>query len=310
MPCYGSPSPRKERDVSTDPRTRGLASILGAYLIWGFSPAFWKLLGHVPSGQLLAHRMLWCALLLTLLLLGQGRFRDVGKALASPRVRTTLMITALCIASNWLVFLWAVMGGQILQASLGYYINPLVTVLLGMLFLGERLSRLQWISIGLAAAGVAILTFRLGTLPWMSLFLAGSFGLYGLLRKRVDAEAQVGLLVETLLLSPLALFFLLRLAHRGDGAFAPDRPGTALLLVASGVVTAAPLVLFAHGVRRLPLSVVGFLQYFAPTLQWLLAVFVYREPFGQTQLVAFLLIWAALLVFSRDMAGRWRQGVG
>ena len=288
-------------------QSSGLASTLGAYLIWGVSPIFWKQLTDVSAGQLLAHRIVWCAVLLALLLASLRRWGEIRAVLSSRTAVVTLLATAVCVSINWLLYLWAVLSDRILQASLGYYINPLLTVLLALVFLGEKLSRAQWISVGLAAVGVGVLTVSVGSLPWLSLALAASFGIYGLLRKRVEAEAAVGQLIETSFLAPIALGFLVMTQARGEGVFGTRGAGFDLLLVLSGLITAAPLLLFAHGVRRLRLSTVGFLQYLAPTLQFLLAVLVYREPFGRAQLIAFLFIWAALALFSHDVGRRWRQ---
>jgi chloramphenicol-sensitive protein RarD len=290
--------------------SRGLAQALGAYLIWGISPIFWKLMPQVPAGELLAHRIVWCCLLLALLITAQRRWPQVRAVFRSRRVALTLLLTTALVTSNWLVYLWAVTTDRILEASLGYYINPLVTVLLAMVFLGERPARLLWWALGLAAIGVAILTAGVGTMPWLSLLLAFSFGFYGLLRKRVGAGAEVGLLVETAIASPLALLFLLSTTAAGGGRFGAGEVSTDLLLMASGLITAAPLLLFNLGVRQLPLATVGFLQYLAPTLQFLLAVLVYREPFGRTQLAAFALIWAALVLFTLDLRRRRRSVTG
>ncbi|MDH3255962.1 MAG: EamA family transporter RarD [Acidobacteriota bacterium] len=282
---------------------------LGAFLIWGLSPLFWKLLLEVPAGQLLAHRVLWAALILACSLLWQRRLKETREIFTSARVFLTLTATTILISANWLIYIWAIVTERIVQASLGYYINPLVTVLLAMVFLSERLNRAQWIAVGLATVGVAAMVWGHGEVPWISLTLAMSFGLYGLLRKQVQAEAETGLFVETALLSPLVVIYLLRADRLGHGAFGHIGITTDTLLMASGVITALPLVLFTHGARRLPLTTVGFLQYVAPTLQFLLAIFVFREPFTRAHLVAFLFIWTALAVFSWDLRYRWRPPI-
>ncbi len=276
-------------------------------MIWGLSPIFWKLLVHVPAGQLLAHRILWAGLILAVLLAVQKRISDISTALTSIRIVLTLLLTTILISANWLVYIWAVVTERIVQASLGYYINPLVTILLGMLFLRERLSRTQFASVGFAAIGVGILVWSQGELPWIALVLATSFGFYGLLRKRVRAEAEIGLAMETGLLLPLVLAYLAGGEVSGNGAFGNVGIRTDLLLVASGLVTAMPLLLFTYGARLLPLSTVGVLQFSAPTLQFILAVFVYREPFTRFDLVSFLLIWTALVFFSWEIHARWPQ---
>lgn len=289
-----------------DTTRSGILQTVGAYLIWGLAPIYWKLLADVPATQLLAHRILWSVLLLGLLILGQRRVGELARVFTSARVSLTLLGTTALIGSNWFVFIWAVTSERILQASLGYFINPLVTVLLAMTFLGERLTRGRWISMALAAVGVAILVLRVGAFPWVSLFLAVSFGFYGLLRKTVRAEPEVGLLVETCLLAPWMLLLLGRAEAVGVGAFRHVGVGTDLLLAFSGVLTAVPLLLFTHGARRLPLSTVGFLQYLAPSLQFLLAVGVYGETFTLDHLAAFLFIWAALALFTWDTRRRRR----
>jgi chloramphenicol-sensitive protein RarD len=291
-------------------RTRsGLLFAVGAYSIWGLAPIYWKLVAEVPATQLLAHRILWSVLMLVVLIAVQRRWLELARVFRSARVVVTLLGTTALIAVNWLVFIWAMSTERILHASLGYFINPLVTVLLAMVFLGERLSRGRWVSMGLAGLGVTILVVRVGTFPWISLVLAFSFGFYGLLRKTVRAEPEVGLLVESCLLAPWMLLLLVRAEAAGVGAWGHGGPGGDLLLVASGAVTAVPLLLFTHGARRLPLSTVGFLQYLAPSLQFLLAVGVYGETFTPDHFAAFLLIWAALALFTWD-ARRRRRAAG
>ena len=283
----------------------GTLFAVGAYLLWGLGPVYWKLVEEVPATQLLAHRILWSALMLGILVAVQRRWRELGRIFTSARVVVTLLGTTALIAVNWLVFIWAMSTERILHASLGYFINPLVTVLLGMVFLGERLSRGRWLSVGLAALGITLLATRLESFPWISLVLAFSFGFYGLLRKTVRAEPEVGLLVESCLLAPWMLLLLARADAAGTGAFGQGGVGGDLLLVTAGAVTALPLLLFTHGARRLPLSTIGFLQYMAPSLQFLLAVGVYRETFTLDHLAAFLLIWTALAIFTRE--GRRRS---
>lgn len=291
--------------MASDPR--GVALTASAFLIWGLGPIFWKLLVHLPAGELLAHRVLWAAVMLTVLLIAQRRWAEVRSVLASRGVVLTLVGTTVLIAGNWLLYIWAVVNEQILQASLGYYINPLVTVLLAMIFLGERLRRDQWWCLGLAAVGVGVMVGGVGEVPLVALVLAFSFGFYALLRKQVRAEAEVGLLVETLLLLPLVLSYLVWVEIEGRGAFGHRGAVTDGLLIASGLITALPLVLFTQGARRIPLTTAGFLQFLAPTLQFLLAVFVYGEPFTRTHLAAFLFIWAALALFSWNLHRRWRR---
>jgi chloramphenicol-sensitive protein RarD len=271
-------------------------------------PVYWKLLAAVPAHEILAHRIVWSVPLLAGWLAVRGRGGELRAALAAPRVLAVLAITTLLIAGNWWIYIWAVNSGRIVEASLGYFINPLVSVLLGVLFLRERLGRRRVLALALAAAGVAVLTLRLGRLPWVAFALALSFGLYGLLRKQVRAEAETGLLVETAFLWPFALGFLWLREAAGEAAFGHTGTGGGVLLAATGVVTVLPLVWFTRGARRLPLATIGFLQYLAPTLQFLLGVAVYREPFTAGHLAAFALIWAGLAVFTVDLRARAREG--
>ena len=287
-----------------DTHRAGILSTVGAFTFWGLAPIYWKLVEAVPATQLLAHRIVWSALILAALVAVERRGGALVRVFTTPRVLLTLVATTALIAVNWLTFIWAMTTDRILEASLGYFINPLVTVLLAMIFLREKLTRGRWISMGLAAAGVALLEVRVGSLPWIALVLAFTFGFYGLLRKTVRAEPEVGLLVETLLLSPWMLVLLWRADAAGTGAFGHEGLGADLLLVASGVVTALPLLLFTHGARRLPLATVGFLQYLAPSMHFLLAVGVYGETFTTDHLAAFVLIWLALALFTWDARKR------
>lgn len=276
---------------------RGVLAAVASYLLWGLSPIYWKALAEVPAIQQLAHRVVWCAILLAVVLALQGRWRRALATLGRPRVVLMLIGSTGLIATNWLVYIWAVATERILHASLGYFVNPLVSVLLGVVFLGERLTRSRVVALGLATVGVGVLAGHLGSLPWISLVLAFTFGFYGLLRKQMAAGPLVGLLVETTLLSPVMLWWLWRAEGAGEGAFGHLGAGMDLLLISAGAITAVPLLLFAYGARRLPLATVGFLQYLAPTGQFLLAVLVYREVFTVPHLVAFLLIWAGLGLF-------------
>lgn len=290
-----SPPPR-----SPDASLIGVASGLGCFGIWGMFPIYFKLLGHVSALEVLAHRVLWSAVLLLGLIVAQGQWSALQAQFRNPRRLCFYLLTALLIASNWLLYIWAVQHGRILEASLGYYINPLVNVLLGVLFLHERLNPRQWIAVALAAIGVLVLVVGHGVLPWISLTLAFSFGSYGLLRKKAGHAATLGLCVEALLLVPLALLFLASLAALGGGALGAVNSQTDLLLLAAGPVTVAPLLLFLQATRLLRLSTVGLIQYLTPTLQFLLAVALYREPFTPIHLTAFGCIWLALALYSAD----------
>jgi chloramphenicol-sensitive protein RarD len=282
---------------------RGLAATAGAFAFWGFIPLYWKLVAHLPATEVLAHRIAWSLPWLVLLLALRHRGPELRRVLGSPRERRILLASTLMITANWLTFLWAVGHDRVLDSSLGYYINPLVSVFLGFVFLGERLRRVQWLAVLLATAGVAILTARHG-LPWVSLVLAFSFGLYGLLRKVVDAPPMVGLLVEIGLVTPVCVGYLLWLAARGEGALARGDVAVGLLLAASGPVTVVPLLMFADGIRKLTLATVGFLQYVTPTGHFVLAVAVFGEPFDATHLAAFGCIWIALGLYTFDLQRR------
>jgi chloramphenicol-sensitive protein RarD len=298
-----SSSPTPTSVPAADTR-RGVAFAGAAFLFWGLSPIYWKALGAVPASEVLAHRIVWSMVLLVAMLVARRRGRELLAAVRRPRTLGTLVVTTALIAVNWYVYIWAMAAERVLEASLGYFINPLVNVLLGVVFLRERLSRPQAAAVALAGIGVAVLTLEVGRVPWVALILAGSFGVYGLLRKTVDAGPQVGLAVETALLTPLTLLWLGRLHAGGGGAFAGGGLATDLLLVGAGAVTVVPLVWFTQGARLLPLSALGLIQYLAPSIQFLLAVLVYREPFTATHLAAFAVIWAGLAVFTWDLRRR------
>jgi chloramphenicol-sensitive protein RarD len=285
-----------------DERARGVAYAVATYLAWGLLPLYFKALHAVPAVEVLAHRVVWSLLLLAAILAARSGAR--GFVAPFRRLPVLAASTAL-IATNWLVYIWAVQSGRVLEASLGYFVNPLVNVLLGVAFLGEALTGRQRAAVGLAAAGVAVLVARAGAVPWIALVLAGSFGLYGLLRKRAAIEPLGGLLAETALLAPAALAYLGWRAAAGAGAFGSS-PGTSALLAAAGPITALPLVLFGLAVHRLRLSTMGLVQYLAPTGQFLLAVLLYREPFGAPQAAAFALIWGSLALYSWDAIARSR----
>lgn len=281
---------------------RGILYGLSAYFIWGFFPLFFRLLSHVPPLQVLAHRISWSLLTLLFFLSAAGGWRRIRQALTDGKILLILSATTLLIATNWFVFILAVDHGQVLQSSFGYFINPLVSVLLGFVFLRERLRPLQLISVAAAILGVVVLTLHHGALPWMALVLAITFGLYGLLRKVVPVDSLTGLFVETILLFPVACGYLLYLAAEGRGAFLAGSAVTSLLLGLAGVITAIPLLWFAASARRLRLSTVGFMQYITPTIHFLLAVLVFDEPFDTTHLVSFGCIWAGLALYSWDAA--------
>jgi chloramphenicol-sensitive protein RarD len=283
---------------------RGLAAGAAAFTIWGLFPVYLHPLSGVPAIQVIAHRVTWSCLFLLGWMLLRGELGRLTATLSRPPLLGVLAVTALLISCNWLVYVWAVTHGHIVDTSLGYYINPLVNVVLGVLVLHERLNRAQWIAVALAAAAVAYLAVLAGRPPWIALALAICFSLYGLLRKVISVDALPGLATETLLLMPLAAAYLLWCAATGSGALTPARPGIAALLIGSGLVTAIPLFLFAYGARALPYSTVGVLQYIGPSLQLLCGVLLYRESFGPARAAGFALLWVGLLIYAAD--GLWR----
>jgi chloramphenicol-sensitive protein RarD len=280
---------------------KGLIQGIVAYALWGVVAAYWKLLAHVDPIEIIAHRAVWGLGAFATLVIIFGEHRTLLRTLRDARTVGVMAASAALLACNWGIFVAATTTGHLLDASLGYFINPLVSIALGTLVLRERLRRLQWVAIALAAVGVAFLTWRAGRLPWISLLLAGSWGLYGLVRKTARVEALVGGMIETILIAPIALLYLAVLASHGGGAFGHAGAETHLLLAGTGFVTVVPLVFFTSAARRLPLSTVGFLQYLAPTGQFLLAVLAFGEPLAHDRLAAFALIWAGLAVFSVDL---------
>ncbi len=284
----------------------GLASGLTAFLIWGVVPLYFKALAMAGPLEIVAHRVVWTVLLLTALVLALGREREALLVLFSRRVGVYMLSTAL-VSTNWLLFIWAVVNDHVLDASFGYYINPLVNVLLGVVFLGERLNRWQLAAVGLAGIAVGNLIVGYGAVPWVALGLAFSFGFYALVRKMAHSDPLIGLVVETSLLAVPALAFLLWLEARGGGTFIAGGVVPSLLLVGSGVVTALPLLLFMHGARRLTLSTIGLMQYVAPTLQFLSAVLAFGEPFTRAHLISFSLIWIGLAIYSGDAVAHHRR---
>jgi chloramphenicol-sensitive protein RarD len=278
----------------------GLLFGLATYTYWGFQPLYFKLVHQVPPAAMVAHRTTWCAVLMVLLLTVLRRWPDFSRAL-SKRLVFLLTLSSLMLATNWLIYIASVVSGRIVETSLGYFINPLFSVLLGFVFLRERPGRLQVGAIVLAAIGIAYLVFRLPFVPWLALGVAGTFGLYGLIRKVARVESLTGLTIETLLLTPLTGGYLVWVAMRGNDVFGGMGNGGQILVLASGVITAIPLLFFGAAARRLPLSALGFLQFVAPSLQLALAVWLYREPFSFDHAVSFGFIWAGLVLFSADL---------
>jgi chloramphenicol-sensitive protein RarD len=285
----------------------GVAAALGAFLLWGFNPVYFKLLSHVPAFEILLHRMVWSFFLLLPIVLLTHRRQPFVQALSERRTLLTLLGTTALLAVNWFTYIWAINNNRILQASLGYYINPLINVVLGMVFLRERLRPAQTAAVVLAAVSVVYLTFEIGSLPWIALVLAFSLGFYGLIRKTAPVGALVGLAVETLLLVLPAAAGLVYLGFYGSGAFLRADTRTDLLLLCAGPVTAVPLLLFTMGARAIHLTTMGILQYIAPSCTFALAVFVYGEAFRSAQLWTFVLIWAALCIYTSDSAMHYRR---
>ena len=286
-------------------RGRGYLYALGAYTIWGLIPVYFKAVQSAPALEILSHRVLWAFVMLLPVGWRQDRLAELWRAAGSAEVRRRLALSTVLIAANWLVYIWAVFGGRIVEASLGYFLTPLVNVVLGVVVLKERLERPVAAALALATGGVLGLALLAGRPPWIALALALSFGSYGLVRKLVrNVGAVAGLTVETALLSPLALAYLAWAHERGTLAFFAGSPSRDVLLVLSGPVTAIPLLLFAGAVARLPLSSMGLLQYVSPSVQFLLAVLVYSEPFTTAQAGAFGLIWLALVVFAAHTVRR------
>ncbi len=291
------------------PATRaavGVACASGAYAMWGLFPVYFKAVAGIPALEVLAHRVVWSVVVVAALLVFQRGWGAVVGALKAPRLVLTLTASASIISLNWGVFIWAVGEGRILECSLGYYINPLVSVMFGVAVLGERLRWIQWLAVALATAGVAFEIVAFGTVPWVALTLAISFALYGLIRKIAPVDPVSGLFIETLLLCPLALAYLAYLATHGGGHFLAAGWRTDALLALAGPVTALPLLLFVAGAQRIRLATIGLLQYIAPTGHFLLAIFAYGERFTPAHVGTFALIWLALAIYTLSVLPRRR----
>lgn len=289
------------------PDTRkGILAALAAYLMWGVLPLYWKAVRSIPAWQVLCHRILWAALFLLLAIFLQKRSPALLALWKDRKRRLALWITAVFITANWWVYIWAVNAGFVLETSLGYYINPLVSVLFGVVFLGERMRPAQTAALVIATGGVLYLTLGYGTFPWIALFLAFTFATYGLLRKKIAADALSGLTIETIYMSPLVIIALFLAERSGDGPFLSAPISIELLLIGGGAVTALPLYFFAVGTHHLRLSTMGMLQYIAPTIQFFLAVYLYKEPFTTAHLVAFGCIWCAVTLYIWDSQRYYR----
>jgi chloramphenicol-sensitive protein RarD len=269
-----------------------------AFFCWGLFPLYFHALGEVPALEMLAHRMLWSLLFLALVLTARSQWKWLPQVLRQPRILASFVASAVLLTANWFVYIWSVNNGHVIDASLGYFINPLVNVLLGLIVLKEKLRRGQWIAIGVAAAGVLWLSWSAGQVPWIALILGITFGGYGLLRKTAALAALEGLSLETMILFPLALVYVVWLTMHGQNTFINSAfDSIRWLLAAAGPITAIPLLLFAAGARKIPMAVLGLLQYLSPTMQALLGVWVFHEAFPMPRLIGFLIIWTALALY-------------
>ena len=276
---------------------RGTWYAIGAYALWGLLPIYWKWLRYVPATQVLCHRILWSFITLFVIILISRQWRIFREGIANLRVLRAYAVAAVLISINWLTYIWAVNAGFIVETSLGYFINPLLNVLLGVVFFRERLRPWQWAAIALATTGVVYLTFAYGSLPWIALTLAFTFGAYGLVKKTAPLGSLHGLTLETSVLLVPAIMFLVYSDRAGNGALFNSGAMSDALLMGAGIITAVPLLLFSSAARRIPLSLIGILQYIAPTLQFLLGVLVYKEPFTATKFMGFGIVWAALIIY-------------
>lgn len=280
--------------------SRGIWYAVAAYIIWGFIPVYIKQLDNVPAPQLLSHRIAWSFLCLLIVILTMTRFAAFGKSIRNARILKIYFLAAMLIGVNWFTYVWAVGAGFIVEASLGYFINPLISVLLGVFFLRERLRIWQWVPIFIAGAGVAFLTYAYGKIPWIALVLAFSFGFYGMVKKKGELDSLDGLTLETGILLLPALIYITFMELNGRGVVFHAGISTIMLLMGAGVITVVPLLMFASAVKKIPLTTIGILQYIAPTLQFLVGVVIYKEPFNLSKLIGFGIIWFALIIFGME----------
>lgn len=289
-------------EISSDnAAARGFLFALSSYLLWGVLPFYMKAVAHIPSAEVVAHRIVWSVPIAAALLVWLGRTADIKVALRTPRTLAMAALTAALITMNWCIYVWAIAADRALETALGYYINPLLSVFLGAVVLGEKLNRAQMVAIGLAVLAVGLLTWESGGLPWVSVALALTWGVYALFKKTLPIGPAQGFFLEVLLLSIPALGYIIWLEGTGAGHFGRTGVGDVWLLLGCGLVTAVPLILFANGAKLLRLSTIGIMQYIAPTMIFVIAVFIFREPFTSERAVAFALIWAALAIYSWSM---------
>ncbi len=285
---------------------KGILYGIGAYVLWGFFPIYWKVLHDVPALQVIGHRIGWSFLLLLAYIVARGQWRAFRDSAMNWRTIGIYTIAAILLSFNWLIYVWGVNAGFIVETSLGYFINPLLSVLLGVIFLRERLRPLQWIPVGIATIGVIYLTFAYGRPPWIALSLAFTFGFYGFVKKLSPLGSLYGLTLETGLVFPIAVTYIAIVGFNGSGAFLNEGTPIDLFLIGAGVVTTIPLLMFASAAKQIPLTIVGLLQYIAPTIQFLIGIFIYKEPFDQAHFIGFSIVWVALIIFAAEsyMANR------
>jgi len=277
---------------------KGILYGVGAYALWGLFPLYWKQLHAVNTLQVIGHRIGWSFILLMVYIVATGQWKRFRSVAFTRKTIGMYSIAGVLLSINWLIYVWGVNSGFIVETSLGYFINPLLSVLLGVIFLRERLRPMQWVPVGIAAIGVAYLAFVYGHLPWIALTLAFSFGFYGFVKKLSPLGSLYGLTLETGILFPVALIYLAIVGFNGTGAFLHDGTTVDMFLIGAGVVTTIPLLMFASAAKQVPLSIVGMLQYLAPTLQFLIGVLVYKEPFDQAHFIGFSIVWVALIIFA------------
>lgn len=287
---------------------KGILYSFGAYIIWGFFPILFKSLIDVPALQILAHRFVWCFVVVVLLLVWRKELAGL-KAKINKRALLIYALAGVLLTVNWGTYVWAVNAGYVIESSFGYFINPLVNVLLGTIFLREKLRPMQWVPVGLATVAVLYMTITFGQLPWIALVLAFSFGLYGLVKKLAPLGPLQGMALETTAILIPATAYLVLMENAGVGSFGHGNPLTTILLIFAGVATCVPLLLFSAGAQTTPLSIMGLLQYVSPTMQFLIGVLIYNEPFSHTKLIGFIIIWIALGIFSVESFSTWRKSV-
>ncbi len=288
-------APAKKANVDT---REGLAIAIFTYFLWGFLPFYMKAVAHIPAAEIVAHRIVWSVPIAAAVILLSGKFTEIKRAVSSPRTLAMAALTASIITINWGIYVWSIAAGRALESALGYYINPLFSILLASVLLGEMLSRMQMLAVALAAAAVVFLTVEAGSLPWVSVGLTFSWGFYALFKRTLKVGATEGFFLEVMLLTPFALGYIAYLETTGAGHFLHTGTYDTGMLLFAGVVTAVPLILYAHCAKMLRLTTIGILQYIAPTMIFLVAVFAFGEPFNNAKLIAFMMIWTALAIYS------------